>query len=289
MDFSGVVELVGRKVEGWEIGDRIAGVTHGGVYADRGAFADFTKVDPSLAFHIPASIESAHVATFGIAVMTIAQSLYDTLKLPEPKADKSAKPFKDILIWSGSSGMGQFAIQFAKLSGCRVITTCSEKNMDYVKSLGADVCFDYKDKDVVNKIRKETDEKLELVMDCIAEGGTTKQCSECLASGGHYASLLNTNNEGLRTDIKYTSTLSYECFGYEIMYRGKPIPAKPDQHALAVKFFKITEELLESGALKPPKIRIVPGGLNSVPSAYEQLKNGKVSAEKLVMLISDTK
>jgi len=289
IDYAGVVELVGEKVEGWKIGDRIAGITHGNHNSDRGAFADFTKADPGLAFHTPDNITNAQAATFGCAVVTMAQSLYDTLKLPDPKADKSAERYKDILIWGGSSGMGMFAVQFAKLSGCRVIATCSPKNAEYVKSLGADITFDYKDPDVAQKIRKETDGELSLCLDCVVEGDSTKLCSDALAEGAHYTALLAPPAEGKKDGIKYTSTFAYTCFGYEMEIRGKKIPALPAQHDLGVKFWKITQELVESGALKPPRIRIIPGGLHGIPSAYEQLRNGKVSAEKLVVIVSDTK
>lgn len=55
---------------------------------------------------------------------------------------------------AGSTAVGQFAIQLGRLSGYRVITTASPKNHDFVKSLGADEAYDYKDESTPDKIRE---------------------------------------------------------------------------------------------------------------------------------------
>jgi len=63
------------------------------------------------------------------------------------------------LIYGGSSASGVLGIQFAKLSGFEVLTTCSPSNFDYVKSLGADKVFDYNSPTCAADIRKYTDNK----------------------------------------------------------------------------------------------------------------------------------
>lgn len=56
-------------------------------------------------------------------------------------------------MWAASSSIGQFAVQLAKLSNFTVIATASPKNHELLKSFGASHCFDYRDPDVVNKIK----------------------------------------------------------------------------------------------------------------------------------------
>jgi NADPH:quinone reductase-like Zn-dependent oxidoreductase len=74
-------------------------------------------------------------ATLGVGVTTVGQGLYQSLKLPLP--DKPATEKTYLLIYGGSTATGSLAIQYAKLSGLTVGVTCSPKNFDYVKSLGA--------------------------------------------------------------------------------------------------------------------------------------------------------
>ena len=57
-------------------------------------------------------------------------------------------------MWAGSTSVGQYAVQYGKLSGYTVIATASPKNNDLIKSLGADFVFDYRDPDVVQKIKE---------------------------------------------------------------------------------------------------------------------------------------
>ncbi len=74
-------------------------------------------------------------ATLGVGITTVGQGLYQSLGLPLPGQGKGDG--KVLLIYGGSTATGALAIQFAKLSGLTVVTTCSPRNFDYVKKLGA--------------------------------------------------------------------------------------------------------------------------------------------------------
>lgn len=62
-----------------------------------------------------------------------------------------------MLVWGGSSAVGSNAIQLATAAGYDVIATCSKKNFDYVKGLGAVSAFEYKDIEVTTKVAAELD------------------------------------------------------------------------------------------------------------------------------------
>ena len=97
--------------------------------------------------------------------------------------------------------MGQYAIQFAKLGGFRVITTASPKNFELVKGLGADEVFDYHDETVVEKIRAATGNALDIAVDNISEGKTPEQVTGAIGDkGGRVASTLP--YESPRPDVK---------------------------------------------------------------------------------------
>lgn len=105
--------------------------------------------------------------------LTAFQTLFLRLKLPPPSSP--AKTNRTILIWGGATAVGFHLIQLATLSGCRVITTASPANHSLLKSLGADVCFDYRDTDVLNKI-KEVSGGVWAAIDTVVSHGSVENC-----------------------------------------------------------------------------------------------------------------
>jgi NADPH:quinone reductase-like Zn-dependent oxidoreductase len=123
--------------------------------------------------------------------MTALQCLHQSLELPSPFEARSTDPRRTILIWGGASAVGQYAIQFAKMGGLRVLTTASSKNFDLVRELGADDVFDYRDEIVVEKIRAATGNALEIAIDTISEGKTPEQVTGAIGDkGGKVAIIL---------------------------------------------------------------------------------------------------
>jgi NADPH:quinone reductase-like Zn-dependent oxidoreductase len=127
-----------------------------------------------------------------VAPITALQCLHQTLELPSPfEARSTAVPHRTVLIWGGASAVGQYAIQFAKLGGLRVLTTASSKNFDLVRGLGADLVFDYRDEGVVEKIRAATGNALDIAIDTISEGKTPEQVTGAIGDkGGKVAIIL---------------------------------------------------------------------------------------------------
>ena len=167
-------------------------------------------------------------------------------------------------------------------AGYKPITTCSAHNFDYVKSLGAEEAFDYKDSDCAEKIRKYTNDKLKYAWDCIAEGDAIKICADALTSspGAKYASLIPTKFP--RDDVESSSTLAYSAFG-EPFDKGwaKSDGSEEDFDFAAKTWVPVAEKYLMDGTLKVHKPR-VGSGLENVLDGLDQLKNNKVSGEKLV-------
>lgn len=109
-----------------------------------GTFAEYIIAKGDICILLPDSISFAEAATLGVGMVTIALGLYKVLGMPFPTEPKSRlQPPSYLLIYGGSTASGTMAIQFAKLSGQTVITTCSPRNFDLVKNLGADLVLDY--------------------------------------------------------------------------------------------------------------------------------------------------
>lgn len=141
LDCAGEVVGVGSSVDGWKIGDRIAGVTPGGTGHRWGAATEYAIVDAALAWHVPDSIDLAAATTYGIAGATAALVLYHHLQVPEPPAQVPDAPW--FLVAGGSSSVGLFLVQWAKLAGFRVVATASEHNFGLVKDYGAEEVLSY--------------------------------------------------------------------------------------------------------------------------------------------------
>ena len=159
-----------------------------------GAFAEYVVADAELqVVPIPGGWSFEEAAQLGVAPLTALQCLHESLELPSPFEARSTaeQPQRTILIWGGASALGQYAIQFAKLAGLRVVTTASSKNFDLVKGLGADEVFDYRDEGVVENIRVATGNALDIAFDTISEGKTPAQVTGAIGDkGGKVASVL---------------------------------------------------------------------------------------------------
>jgi len=207
----------------------------------------------------------------------VGQGLYQSLGLPLPPA-KVQEP-TSILIYGASTATGTLAVQYAKLSGLEVIATASPHNFDFLKRLGADQVFDYKDPDVGAKIREATHDKLTLVFDTISEKGSPEISAAAISSkGGHYSALLHVPKFP-RDDVKNSFTLAYTAFGE---WFNEEFPASKEDFDFGVKFWRLSADLVNSGKIKAHPTEVRSGGLDAIPQGLQDLKNNKVSGVKLV-------
>lgn len=145
----------------------------------------------------------------------ICIALYQSLKLPLPvlqTADAGPKG-PDILIYGGATATGMFAIQFARLSGCRVLTTCSPRNFSLMKALGAHEVFDYHDaQSCSTAIWATTQNNLRYAFDCIAEHESFQICADALTTRSAeavYTATLPVAGKFPRKDVQHQWTSGY--------------------------------------------------------------------------------
>ncbi len=132
VDYAGTVEAVGKRVTQFKPGDDVFG-------GRTGAFAEYVTVREDRAVvRKPANLTFEQVATVGIAAITALQALRDKAKI---------QPGQKVLINGVSGGVGTFAVQIAKSMGADVTGVCSTRNVEMVRSIGADQVIDYKKED----------------------------------------------------------------------------------------------------------------------------------------------
>lgn len=283
-DYMGTVVKAGPNVKGdWKEGDRIAGVTHGSNKCDitEGSFAEYTLVREGVQMKVPDGLGDVEAATTGVAISTVGLGLYQQLSLPWPG---SVPADCWLLIYGGSTATGSIAIQFAKLSGAKVVTTSSAKNKDFVKSLGADEAFDYNDPDCAKKIREYTNDELYFVMDCFGGPTGTAICANSISSrGGQICSIIPGDEYPRTEDVRRNSLLAYKICGEPWDFFG-PQPATVEDYEFGRMFWKLAAGLLGEGKVKvhPPHVR---EGLEGVIGGLDEMRRGVVSATKLVYKI----
>jgi NADPH:quinone reductase-like Zn-dependent oxidoreductase len=270
-DYSGTVVAVGDNVtKSWKPGDRVAGGVHGSnaLEPEDGAFAQYIVAKGDVQMRMPDKMSFEEAATLGIGCITVGQALYQNLKLPKP--DSPDTKGTTVLIYGGSTATGTLAIQFAKLSGLRVLTTCSKHNFDLVKSLGADEVFDYSSSSCGKDISKATSNGLQYAFDTISTDDSQKICYEGLSTTApaHYASLLAKQSSPRKLQSE-GHTLAYSFTGEMLKFGETEIPAKPEDLVFGTIWATEVEKLLAEGKIKVHPIDIRKGGLAGIEEGLE--------------------
>jgi len=288
-DYAGEVLEVGSAVtKPFKKGDRVAGFAHGGnaVYHEDGAFGNVITAKGDIQIKIPENVSYEEASTLGVGITTVGQALHQSLELPLPTHPASTKI--PLMIYGGSTATGSLAIQFAKLSGLEVVTTCSPRNFEYVKSLGADEAFDYNDEKCAEEIKKYTKDSLKHVFDCISAGQSMKTCVESMSSqGGKYSTLLPVPEEkvsAINPKVEMGMTLGYTVVGEFFKFGDMPWEARPQDFEFGKMFWELARSLLEQGKLKAHRPSVNEGGkgLEGALLGMQVMREGKVSGRKLV-------
>jgi NADPH:quinone reductase-like Zn-dependent oxidoreductase len=146
-DYSGMVEAIGKDVTNFKPGDEVFG-------AKNGAVADYicAKADRATVMK-PNNVTFEQAGSVAVAGLTALQGLRDKGRIQSGQK---------VLINGASGGVGTFAVQIAKAFGAEVTGVCSTRNVDLVKSIGADRMIDYTKEDFT-----KTDQRYDLIYDLV--------------------------------------------------------------------------------------------------------------------------
>jgi len=135
-DFSGVV-VAERNSKKFNVGEEVYGqipASPTGTAKSQGALAEYITIDAIQVAHKPTSISFDEAAGLSLVCRTAIDALIDIAHI---------KGGQNVFVNGGSSGVGTMAVQIAKAYGCHVTASCSGKNVELVKKLGADEAIDY--------------------------------------------------------------------------------------------------------------------------------------------------
>ena len=169
LDFAGEVVGTGGGVAGYFPGARVFGSLS--PFARPGSFAGTVVVGPDRIAAMPEALAFEAAAALPIAAGTAAQGLIDHAKLVAGQR---------VLVVGAAGGVGHFAVQLARHLGAHVTATCGASNVDFVRSLGADVVLDYAREDV-----RARDDRYDVIFDAASALGWSRGRA-VLAAGGAY-------------------------------------------------------------------------------------------------------
>ena len=139
-DFSGVVSALGDGVTDFQVGDEVFGVCDVGIEA---AYAEKVAIRAPLLARKPPGLSHVEAASVALIGLTALCAVEDTLQV---------RAGETVLVQGGAGGVASFAIQVARHAGCRVISTTSAANIDYVHGLGAERVIDYNKDDFTQMV-----------------------------------------------------------------------------------------------------------------------------------------
>lgn len=242
-DISGVIEEVGSHVTEFGVGDEVYYTPQ--IFGGPGSYAEQHVADVDLVGRKPANVTHLEAASLTLVGGTVWEALVTRAQLTVGET---------ILIHGGAGGVGSIAIQVAKAIGARVITTARAADLDFVRSLGADVALDYAATDYVDAVADITQGRgVNVVLDTIGGDALTRS-PLALADYGRVVTIV---------DIAQPQNL-IEAWGVNAAYHF--VFTRQNRGKLDA-----LTALVERGLVKPVVGAILP--LDRVGEAHELLEN----------------
>ncbi len=163
-DVAGQVEAVGRNATQFKPGDEVFGMC-------KGAFAEYACTSESALVTKPDNVTFEQAASAPVAAFTALQAFRDKGQI---------QPGQKVLINGAAGGVGTFAVQIAKWFGADVTGVCSTRNVDMVRSIGADRVIDYTQEDFT-----KSGQRYDLFFDCVGNHSLSA-CRRLLNPKGIY-------------------------------------------------------------------------------------------------------
>src|SRR5438876_39494 len=255
VDFAGTVEAVGKNVTKFKPGDEVFG-------GRTGAFAEYVCVREARAVATkPASVTFEQAASVPIAGITALQGLRDKGKV---------QPGQKVLINGASGGVGTFAVQIAKSMGADVTGVCSTKNLDMVRSLGADHVIDYTKEDFT-----KGDQHYDVILDNVANHSLS-ECRRVLNPDGKYVLI---GGGGVNESRWLGPGLTH---AFKAMFLSKFVSQKMGMMLAELNHDDLAfiADLMQSGKVTPVIDRTYK--LSELPQAIEYLEQGHARGKVVV-------
>jgi len=251
IDIAGKVEAVGKNVKEFHLGDEVFGDCGWGR-----AFAEYICVTEERIVKKPANISFEEASTMSVAGITALQALRDKGKIQSGQK---------VLIVGASGGVGTFAVQIAKYFGAEVTGVCSTRNLEFVRSIGADKVIDYTKEDFT-----KSGKQFDLIIDNVANRSVF-ELKRALSPNG-VCVIVGFTSVSLMLQQMFLGPLVSMFGNKKILSLGTAKLNKKD--------LTILKEFLEKSIIKPVIERSYP--LNEVPEAISHVEKGHTRGKVVI-------
>lgn len=262
LDVAGTIEELGEGVTSWQRGEAI--YYHGDL-SRPGGYAQWAVVAAHVVAPLPAGLTFEQAAALPCAGFTAYLALERKLHI---------RSGQTVLVTGGAGGVGGFAVQLAAKSGCSVIATCSARNFDYVRSLGAAELVDYTTENLTERVRSLTGGRgVDAVVDTVS-GASATEAAGLLAFNGGIACVAG------MADLAAARPFRQAASVHGVMLGGAHLSGdRPAQEDLA-RIGREFGALVSSGRIDPMLHEVI--ALAEIPEALERLSarhvRGKIVA-----------
>lgn len=252
VDFSGVVETVGKSVTGFKPGDAVFG-------GQQGALVEYIVISEQQLVKKPDNISFEQAGAVNIAAKTALQALRDAGKL---------QPGQKVLINGASGGVGSFAVQIAKHLGAEVTGVSSGRNTELVRSLGADHTIDYTQQDYT-----QGDTQYDLIIDNVGNHSLSAN-RRVLKPNGRYVMVGGQKGNWIKPMDRLAAVKIYSMFVHQPMSMMIARASKDDLAFLA--------ELMQQGKVTP----VIDKGykLSEAAEAMRHLETGRARGKIVIQV-----
>jgi NADPH:quinone reductase-like Zn-dependent oxidoreductase len=244
-DVAGQVEAVGKNVTRFQPGDEVFG-------ACQATCAEYVCAAEGKFAPKPANLTVERAAAIPTSAVAALRGLRDAGKV---------QPGQKVLINGASGGVGTFAVQIAKAFGAEVTGVCSTRNVDMVRSIGADHVIDYTQEDFT-----QTGQRYDLILDNVASRSFSDLRRALTPQG---IIIPNSGHSGMGYIIKAFVRSAF------VRQQGRSFIAIPNNEDLVV-----LKELVESGKVTPVIDRTYP--LSETPEAFRYLDEGHARGKVVI-------
>ena len=258
VDVAGQVEAVGRNVTQFKPGDAVFG-------SCRGAFAEYVCTSESTLVMKPDNVTFEQAASAPVAAFTVLQGLRDKGQI---------QPGQKVLINGAAGGVGTFAVQIAKSFGADVTGVCSTRNVDMVRSIGADRVIDYTREDFT-----KSRQRYDLIFDSVGNHSLLA-CRRVLNPKGIYIAVGGPSGRWMIGPL--ARGITAPVLSRFVSQKLAMVLAKPSKEDLT-----IMHELMKTG--KVTSVIDKRYRLSEVPEAIRYLEEGHARGKVVITLECNNK
>ncbi len=260
-EVAGTVTEAGARVTDVHVGDEVFGWCGRAAGAGGGGFAEYARCPANMIVGKPATISSGQAAAIPTSGVTALQAVRDWARV---------QPGQQVLVNGAAGGVGTFAVQIAKAFGAEVTGVCSTRNVDFVRSLGADTVIDHTQEDFTRGTRR-----FDAILDFPHYAThSLKDLRRVLTPGGTLIPASNTPNRWIGG---FSRVIPARLAAPFVPYRVSAPTMSPERADLTT-----LAGLIESGKVTPVIDRTYP--LAQVPEAIRHFGQGHTRGKIIITI-----